>query len=125
MEKPTSTVNTFVATLHVGLKVRRTGEIHPLSKAKEIIQAYTDGVGLCATVTETDYIYTKGSEPGIIVGFINYPRFPASATQISQHVSVLATKLMIGLNQLRVTIVYPDTTVMFTNREEIELNDVK
>ncbi len=46
-------------------------------KAHEICRAHCDAVGLCVTVTATSYIYTGGEEAGVIVGLINYPRFPS------------------------------------------------
>lgn len=32
--------------------------------------------GACVTVTPTTYVYTGGAESGVIVGFIDYARFP-------------------------------------------------
>jgi hypothetical protein len=34
------------------------------------------------TFTETSFVYEDGDEPGIMIGFINYPRFPSSKRDI-------------------------------------------
>lgn len=64
------------AKIYVGLKNRATGEEYSVDYVKQLCQKHVDKIGLCVTVTETDYIYTNGSEKGVIVGLINYPRFP-------------------------------------------------
>ncbi len=74
---------TFTCTLYVGFTVRDTDQRDwRLKEAEDICQEYCDEVGLCVTTTRTNYIYTNGSEPGVAVGFINYPRFPAEPEEI-------------------------------------------
>ncbi len=52
---------------------------------KEVIQEYCNSVGLCVTVTDTDFIYTGGSEIGVRIGLRQYPRYPQSETAIMAH----------------------------------------
>lgn len=79
--------------------------------------AYCDAVGFCVTVTETTYCYTGGEESGVIVGLINYPRFPKSSAEIWAHAEALAAKLRDDLGQQSYTIQAPDRTVWFSHRE--------
>lgn len=60
----------------------------PIDVAKQIIRE-----GLCATITPTDYIYTGGEEAGIVVGLIDYPRFPKPVDEITNRAVDLGHKL--------------------------------
>lgn len=128
------TVNTFWANIFVGLKNVDTGVIHSLDKARELCSNYVNSVGLCVTFTETEYIYSTSplsdmkepesvvgllyraegyrAEPGFVVGLINYPRFPAESKKIREQALVLARILKKSMEQHRVTIMFPDETVM-------------
>jgi hypothetical protein len=112
-----NTVLTFRATIHVGFRVRNTGQVHRPEEARAICQRFCDEVGLCVSVTATEFIYTNGSEPGCVVGLINYPRFPATPVEIEEKALRLAELLMLGLGQWRVSVVFPDRTVMLSNPE--------
>lgn len=83
-----------------------------MDAADKICQDYVDGVGLCVTVTPTRFLYTRGCESGVIVGLINYPRFPSDPDKIRKRAIELATILKKELHQNRVTIEFPDETVM-------------
>lgn len=84
--------------------------------AERICRAYCNEVGLCVTVTATNYIYTGGSQTGVIVGLINYPRFPSTPEEIWAKAEALAHKLRDGLFQESFTIQAPDKTVWFSWR---------
>ena len=71
-----------------------------------------DRVGLCVSVTPTEFIYSNGSEPGFIVGLINYPRFPDHVPSIRGKALHIAEELRVLMQQLKVTVVFPDETVM-------------
>jgi hypothetical protein len=107
---------TSPATIYVGFREGRSAEapkrVHSLDEARGVVQAYCDEVGLCVTLTPTEYVYTKGGEPGCIVGLINYPRFPSTRKQIRDHALVLGERLRVALGQFKVTVVMPDETVM-------------
>lgn len=101
----------YQATIFVGLK-ERNGHLHTIEEAEEICQKYCDEIGLCVTVTPTNFIYTKGREPGCMVGFINYPRFPSNQAEIYQKAEALAELLLIAFKQFRVTIQCSDRVEM-------------
>jgi hypothetical protein len=109
---PMQTVKTFTCSIYAGLKKRTTGETLRLSDAREVCRAYCDMTGFCVSFTETEFIYTLGSEPGVIVGLINYPRFPKESAELRERALVLAEQLRKQLCQQRVSIVFSDETVM-------------
>jgi hypothetical protein len=45
---------------------------------------------LCVTIEPVEFIYTGGSETGVRVGLINYPRFPAEPDAIWPKAEALA-----------------------------------
>lgn len=114
-------MKSFEAKIFVGFKERDTGCIHTIEECESVCQSYVDSIGLCVTVTPTKYIYTNGHEPGAIIGLIQYPRFPTEESQIQEYTLNLATLLLYRFNQYRVTINFPDETIMLTNK--IVVND--
>lgn len=103
---------TWYANIYLGLQESYDGPIHTIEEIYDICQEYCDKVGLGLTVTETMFIYTKGNEPGAIIGLINYPRFPSSEITILNHAMNLAEKLKTSFNQERCSIMTPDITYM-------------
>ena len=75
-----------------------------VAKAREICRRYCDDVGLCVTLTPTEYIYTNGQESGFAVGLINYARFPADPVEIEANAESLANQLREFLGQQSYTI---------------------
>lgn len=99
---------------------------HPISifiagdydAARLICREFCDEVGFCVTVTATSYVYTGGEEAGVIVGLINYPRFPTSQAELTGKAVRLADRLRVGLGQESYSIQYPGSTVWHSWREE-------
>jgi len=109
---------TIEAKIYCGLKSNSNslkGYEYSPKIAKTICQEYVDEVGLCVSLTETTFIYTEGEEPGIIVGLINYPRFPSDLKSIKHHCLKLGDKLLGVLDQKRLSIVLPNETIMLIN----------
>lgn len=104
------TVSTYQVTISVGLREEYSDKLHDISTVLKICQEYVDSVGLCVTVTPTTFVYTNGSEPGALIGLINYPRFPELSDVINGHAYALAERLLFELNQHRVTIIMPGKT---------------
>ncbi len=102
---------TWTAQIYCGLRPGYTPSLHSPRVPLRVCQEYCDRVNLCVTVTPTTFLYTGGSEPGVIVGLINYPRFPAEPAALKARDLELAGLLKQRLGQLRVTVVMPDETV--------------
>ena len=103
---------TYWANIYVGTKEGYDGSVSPISDVIKMVREYTDKVGLGVTITPTYFAYTGGDEPGAIVGLINYPRFPSTNEQIKSHALSLAAILKEQLKQQRVSIVFPDKTII-------------
>jgi hypothetical protein len=114
---PVIQVENFSAQIYVGLHSHDTSELFSVVAAEQICQEYCDTDGFCVTVTPTRYIYKNGWEQGVIVGIINYPRFPSTKEELKRRCFELATELMLKLKQKRVTIDFKDETVMLSNPE--------
>jgi hypothetical protein len=84
--------------------------------ARRICQEFCDAVGLCVTVTESAYVYSGGEELGVIVGLINYPRFPKEPTQIEAAAIELGMRLREKLGQESFSVQTPTTTTWFSWR---------
>jgi hypothetical protein len=87
---------------------------HALTCAK----AYCDIVGYCVTVTPTKYVYKNGQEDGVIIGLINYPRFPSTKEKIMDHAERLARILCDTLSQQSFSIQNPEKTIWYSFRTE-------
>ena len=111
-------VPTFTATIYVGFKDRDTGAQLHSNVASAVIREYVDAVGLCVIVTNLEYVYTNGDEGGIAVGLINYPRFPDTPEKIREHAMELARRLKEACRQYKVSVVFPDETVMLSSEKE-------
>lgn len=86
--------------------------------ARQRCQLFAMDIGICVTVEPTEYIYKGGSETGVRVGLINYPRFPAQPEEIFAQAWALARALQSALAQWSFTIVATDKTVFETARAE-------
>lgn len=107
------TVETYWANIYVGLQPGYASErVYTIDSVKNILRIYMDEYKLAVTLTPTNFVYVGGSEPGIIVGLINYPRFPSTKDEIIAKAKHLAEYLKKHLEQERVSIVFPDNTVM-------------
>lgn len=89
-----------------------------VARAEIICGDFCLDVGLCVTVTLTEYVYTGGQEFGLIIGLINYPRFPSSPEELFATAENLAARLCAELKQQSYTIQAPDKTVWFSHRPE-------
>jgi hypothetical protein len=87
-------------------------------EAWKVCRAYCDEVGACVTLTPTKYIYTGGDEDGLIVGLINYPRFPAESVHIEAKAIELGHRLREALGQESFSVQTPTTTTWFSWRED-------
>lgn len=86
--------------------------------AKRICRQYCDDTGFCVTVTKTEYVYTRGQESGIIVGLINYPRFPSDKETMLTRATDIANLLREKLNQESFSIQTPEKTIWHSYRKE-------
>ncbi len=118
-------VDTYTANIYLGLK---DGDNEYPSLACESVEGFcrrfVNKHGICVTVTPTHFVYgsptpdeIKGDELGVVVGLINYPRFPTSPEIIREIATELAKSLKSKFCQKRVSIVCSDQTIMLEEHE--------
>jgi hypothetical protein len=98
-------VETYTARMYIA------GDIND---AKRLLRAECYQVGLCVTVEPTTFIYTGGEESGIVVGFVNYPRFPSTPDEVFERAVKVAYKLIPALNQKSALVVGSESTAWVT-----------
>ncbi|MEY9886083.1 hypothetical protein [Bradyrhizobium sp. USDA 329] len=87
-----------------------------LEQAKQACREWCMEAGGCVTVEPVSYIYTGGEEAGIVVGFIDYARFPASPEKIKAKAEDLADRLMMRMCQHSYSITTPDGSSWYSRR---------
>lgn len=90
----------------------------PQAVAEQIVRKSCLDEGLCVTVEPTKFIYTGGEETGVVVGLVNYPRFPSTSKEIRDRADSLARLLLDGMHQHSVMIMDPIDTHWITKREQ-------
>lgn len=107
------TASVLTSTVHLYI----AGDI---DTAKQLLrrECYPPNEGLCVTVEPTTFIYTGGEEQGLVVGFVNYPRFPKTPDQLWRRAVSVAFKLMPALCQWTCLLVAIDRTEWFSLRPE-------
>jgi hypothetical protein len=91
-----------------------------LAHAKQVCREWCMTIGGCVTVEPVSYIYTGGEEVGVVVGFIDYARFPAeSADSIFKKAEDLAQLLMVRLCQHSFSIITPNGSNWYSRRPAV------
>ena len=113
------TSETFSARVFVGRREGYNGGTHQYHEAIYWVRMYCDEVGLGCNITDINFVYTGGQEPGVCVELIQYPRFPKSIQHIKNDAYSIAHLLMTMFKQERCSIVCTDKTYML-ERETLE-----
>jgi hypothetical protein len=113
------TVDSFNIQIFCGLKEGYSGKTHDIEDVERLMQKFVDAKKECVTITATKFVYTDGNEPGVIVGLINYPRFPKFQHTLKERAFEIAKILMVTFKQNRVTVTMPNESFM------LEQDDVK
>lgn len=93
----------FRAEIFLGLR-EGYGKPVPYYRFREGLQRLVEREELCVTVTATEYAYPGGGENGVIIGLINYPRFPRGWTEFYDLAMRVAKELRELCGQIRVTV---------------------
>jgi hypothetical protein len=117
--------DTYIVDLYIGCGSNDESNWHQKTdierriklKYKDYLREYCDTNGACFSVTDIDYIYTHGSESGVKITLINYPRFPNSQYIILDNMIEVAKELKHIGNQKRCSIVSKDVTYMLEEDE--------
>lgn len=106
------TLETITANIFVGLREGYTEKVRDPNEVVDFLQEYVNKVGLCITITPTTFVYKDGREQGVVIGLINYPRFPTTKDKLKQTAEEIAGLCKDKYKQNRVSIVYQDETLM-------------
>jgi len=96
-------VDNYESKIWLGLRVGYTDSYFNKADIARVISEWCNEKKQCVTITPTEFIYVDGKEPGVIIGFINYARFPQSEVEIRNRTRELATILMKKFKQYRVS----------------------
>lgn len=116
------TKRSYSVRIFVGTRDGYSDRRIPVSDIKSMVQEMMDNAGGCVTITETDFIYTNGTEKGVIIELINYPRFKAKRKDLWNIAEVIAKQLMITMEQYRVSMQDHRKVKMFCNENKIKKN---
>lgn len=81
-----------------------------VDSARQVLNVMAHERGMCVTVTPTKFIYSGGSEDGMAIGIINYPRFPTTPESLDAFAEDIVECLMPLLNQRSASVVGPKIT---------------
>ncbi|MFH1248551.1 MAG: hypothetical protein V1660_00170 [archaeon] len=108
----TESLETITASIYLGLREGYSKNVHSIQEVKDFLQEYVNKGGLCVSLTPTTFFYKGGSEEGVVIGLINYPRYPFTKEKLKQVTEDLAMSCKEKFKQIRMSIVYQDQTVM-------------
>ena len=72
---------------------------------KDCCKEFCNNIGFCVAVSESDYIYSFGSETGFEITIINYARFPSNYNDLLEKAISLARFLVASAYQRSCSIV--------------------
>ena len=98
-----------------GLREGYTDIVHDYDEVNDVIDKWIKSNPDCVTITPTQFVYKDGWENGVIIGWIQYPRFPRSKEDIKGRAVKLGYLLMETFKQNRITITTPDESIMLEN----------
>lgn len=117
-------IDNYEVKIWLGLRAGYTDSYTNRAEVSSAIKEWCVKKEASVSMTPTEFIYPHGWEPGLVIGFINYPRYPQSKAEIKNRAIELGTLLMKEFNQYRVSITFsptvPGGTVMLENEEKEE-----
>ena len=108
-------VKTVKAEIFLGLREGYTENYSSQSEIFTTLRNYCTKHKLAVTLTNTKFIYVNGYEDGMIIGLINYPRFPNTKEKIKDTALNIAELLMYKFKQYRISVIIGDETIMLEN----------
>lgn len=101
-----------------GLREGYTNITHSIEEVHFICDHFIDTMnGECVSITPTHFRYSNGFEDGVVIGFIQYPRFPVMKKEKLRKAIQLAESVRILLGQIRVTVTTPKKTYLIEEEE--------
>jgi hypothetical protein len=108
----------YEVKIWLGHRVEYTDSYTNAAEVWKVVQKWCNEKKQCVTATPTKFIYVDGNEPGTIIGFINYPRYPFSKDEILKRALELGEILRKKFKQIRVTVSTPDTSFLLEDKNK-------
>lgn len=105
----------YEVKIWVGLRAGYGYLYHNTQDVRKICDEFVNEQGDCVTITPTEFRYVNGHEPGVIIGWIQYPRIPRTKEEINARAFKLAEMLLKKLGQYRITITTPEKSYLIEN----------
>jgi hypothetical protein len=116
------TIDNYEAKIWLGLQEGYSGNYFPEEDVIETIKQWCSERGQCVNISQTKFVYVNNEENGLVIGFINYPRYPFSEGEIRKRAIELGKILMKKYAQFRVSITFypcvPCGTLMLESSDE-------
>jgi len=108
------TVPTYWARISMGLQEGFDGPVHTVLEVREFLMPLVEKERFCValTLTATELIYWTGTEPCVEIALMNYPRYPSKPEQVREHALRLAEALLLHFHQYRLTVMFPEETLL-------------
>ena len=114
-------VDNYESKIWLGLRAGYTHKFFNKGDVLSTLKKWCNEKKQCISITDTEFIYIDGWEPGLIIGFINYPRFPLSQAELRNRTIELGELLMKKFKQYRISLTFypsvPGGTMMLENEE--------
>lgn len=112
---------TYEARIYIGSRARYVGPLFTFSELRDAIGKYQHekGLDVCGPVriTPTTYVWDDYMEDGWEIAVIDYPRHSKCHIVLYDFMYNLAVYLLERFKQNRISIVFPDETVMLESDE--------
>jgi len=108
-------LKSYNVQIWVGLKDQYSDKIYSIEDVRKICDEWVNNIKDCVIITAIEFRYVDGDEVGVIVRYINYPRFPRTRKIIRNRALKLAGILMTELRQYKVTVTTPYKSYMLEN----------
>ena len=120
------TVPYLTASITLGKDIQYSDEHYSIEELYATLQVYQNKriieskIYLSAFVYQGDIVMSGQIEPHFKIKFINYPKFPLSASVFKEEIILLTKHLMKVFNQNRVVIIFNDELLMLEETNEID-----
>jgi len=113
--------NTYESKIFIGGREGYNGNFFSKEQVINLISKYQSENPECevgaVSIFDTTYLFQNYCEHGYMIYSINYPRFTRTDKEIDKFSVGLARFLKDELKQNRVSIVFPDKTIMLGEKE--------
>lgn len=112
MEEKIKSCESFEARIYMGLKEGYSGPTRLMDEVYEYLKKVCDKEKYAVSVSPTYFVYPGGEEFGVVITFINYPRFPGKNSDILNSAICLAYDLVVEFRQQRCTVWTPEKSYL-------------